>query len=194
MISSGYNDQGGNQTTTSGLSYAPPTFGGSGMPFDPTAAIREKLRSEAKQKAFENSLREREMRMREAQARAAGEVAAPRGSQQLQTGGGGPEGVRSVDPLAGLKAQDQYEMSLRGAATRPTGLGAQMIPGMAVDPNLLPSRMRPSGSSFQGAPGPSMAGLSPAPPMAPPASNRGYDFADPYSQAQVQRSAFGGKR
>lgn len=183
MISSGYNDQGGNVLSTSGLSFAPPTGSMGGLPFDPTAAIREKLRREAEQTAFENKLREREMKLRERMARPPGTVG---GGQRTFSEGG----VRQ-DPLAAMKAQDQYESTLRSAAMRPTGLGPQMIPGMAADPNLLPSRMRPQGSSFQGVPGPSMAGLSPAPEMPPPTSNRGFDFADPYSQAQVQRAAFG---
>ncbi len=62
---------------------------------------------------------------------------------------------------------DNFEIpwySQQGAATRPTGLGAQMIPGMAPDPRLLPPNMRPGASQFQDPTmGPSMAGLSPAP-------------------------------
>jgi hypothetical protein len=42
--------------------------------------------------------------------------------------------------------------SLQGAATRPVGLGAQMIPGMAVDPRLLPPSMRPNESRTEFAP------------------------------------------
>ncbi len=185
MISSGYNEQGGNSLTTSGLSFASPTGSmGGGLPFDPTAAIREKLRREAEQTAFENRLRAREMKLRERMARGPAQV--PGGQRMFSEGG-----VRQ-DPLAALKAQDQYDLKMRSAAMRPTGLGPRMIPGMAADPNLLPSRMRPQGSSFQGVPGASMAGLTrePDPPMLP-SSNRGYDFADPYSQAQVQRAAFG---
>lgn len=34
----------------------------------------------------------------------------------------------------------------QGAATRPVGLGAQMIPGEGIDPRLLPPSMRPSES------------------------------------------------
>lgn len=192
MIESGYTPQGGNALTTSGLSFAPPMAGG-GLPFDPTAAMREKLRREAEQTAFENSLRERQLRMQEQQARLQAEMARQQQhrAEQDRARSLNRETPNKVDPLSALKAQDQYEMTLRGAATRPTGLGAQMIPGMAVDPNKLPSRLRPQGSSFQGAPGPSMAGLSPSAPPAPPTSNRGYDYADPYSQAQMQRSAFG---
>jgi hypothetical protein len=52
--------------------------------------------------------------------------------------------------------------SQQGAATRPTGLGAQMIPGMAADPRLLPPDMRPQSSQFQNPTiGPSMAGVTP---------------------------------
>lgn len=190
MISSGYTPQGGNSLTTQGLSFATqPGSGGGGMPFDPTAAIREKLRREAEQTAFENRLREREMALRERMSRAGQpDLTGPR-----QTGGGRESGP-AVDPLAAMKAQDRYDMSLRSAAMRPTGLGAQMIPGMAADPNLLPPRLRPQGSSFQGTPGPSMAGLSPSAPEPTPSSHRGFDFADPFSQAQLQRTAFSGRR
>jgi hypothetical protein len=188
MISSGYTPQGGNSLTTQGLSFATPPGSAAGLPFDPTAAIREKLRREAEQTAFENSLRERQMRLMERQAREQQRLAAQERAQSMNR-----EMPRREDPLAALKAQDQYEATLRGAATRPTGLGPQMLPGMAVDPNLLPSRLRPQGSSFQGTAGPSMAGLSPSAPPPPPTSHRGYDFADPYSQAMLQRSAFGGR-
>jgi hypothetical protein len=61
---------------------------------------------------------------------------------------GAGSGSASTDRLAELKQMDQYEGSLKGAATRPTGLGAQMIPGMNTDPRLLPSRLLPSNSSF----------------------------------------------
>jgi hypothetical protein len=75
----------------------------------------------------------------------------PTAAVQMRGGGGG-EGVRQPDPLAAQKAADRYEMRQRSAAMRPTGLGAQMIPGMAVDPRLLPSRFQPSGSSLQVSP------------------------------------------
>lgn len=61
-----------------------------------------------------------------------------------------------MEELERLKAFDQYEATLRSAATRPVGLGAQMIPGMAVDERLLPSRLRAQsavgGQLFQDAP------------------------------------------
>lgn len=53
-----------------------------------------------------------------------------------------PQKPAYMEELERLKAFDQYEATLRGAATRPVGLGAQMIPGMAVDERLLPSRLR----------------------------------------------------
>ncbi len=214
MIQSGYNSQGGNLLTTSGPGYAMPSLPGmsGGLPFDPSAAIREKLRREAEQTAFENRLRQQDAdaRQREAEARQR-QMAADDAMRRQQMGmqeqsfkdsrryqdqdrarmtnrEAAPKGP---DPLAALKAADAYDLSRRGAATRPTGLGAQMIPGMAVDPNLLPSRMRPQGSTFQGGNEPSRASLPPAPPPGAATSNRGYDYADPYSQAMIQRSAFG---
>jgi hypothetical protein len=194
MIQSGYNDQGGNQLSTSTIGL-PPLPGMGSLPFDPSAAIRKKLAMEAEERAYERQMRERAMAMqaraakdaREAQA----EEARMRERQMSMMTRDRRHNVR-VDPLEGLKAQDQYEMTLRGAATRPTGLGPGMIPGMAVGPNKLPSRLRPSGSSFQGTPGPSMAGLPPSAPEPPETSHRGFDFADPYSQSAVQRASFSG--
>lgn len=98
----------------------------------------------------------------------------------------GPTSERNyVDPLAALKARDQYEATIRAAAMRPTGLGAQMIPGMAVDPHLLPSHMRPASSNFQNLAGPSAAGLDDAPvrPQAP-GSNAGFDYLPASEQAR----------
>lgn len=192
MISSGYNSQGGNSLTTQGLSYGVPSFGGGGLPFDPSAAIREKLRREAEQTAFENSLREREMRMREQQARAQKNAQAEMAMRQRQMDHAARvQSLRpQADPLARMKAEDRYEMSLRNAAKRPL-TGFNMIGAYTDDPTKLPGRLRPQGSSFQGSLGPSSAGLSPEPEMDDaPTSNRGFDFADPYSQAQVQRAAF----
>lgn len=40
----------------------------------------------------------------------------------------------------------------QGAATRPVGLGAQMIPGMGIDPHLLPPEMRPDSAGVSYAP------------------------------------------
>lgn len=89
------------------------------------------------------------------------------------------------DPLAMLKAMDQYEMMMRNAAMRPVGLGPQMIPGMAEDPRLLPARLRPQNSSFQNIAGPSDAGITPsAPPQARPDSNAGFDFMPANEQAR----------
>jgi hypothetical protein len=195
MIQSGYNPQGGNMLTTS--VGAPPPLPGmpGGLPFDPSAAIREKLRREAEQTAFENKLREQDAAMRQKQM--AMQEQSFKDSRRYQDRDRArmtnhPAAPKGPDPLDALKAADAYDLSRRGAATRPTGLGAQMIPGMAVDPNLLPSRMRPQGSSFQGSIGPSAAGLTPEPVRPPiPSSNRGFDYADPYSQALVQQSAFG---
>lgn len=189
MIQSGYTPQGGNSLTTQGMGFAP-QMGPGGLPFDPSAAIREKLRQEAEDKAYERSMRERAQQQEELRYRAEQDR---RKEQEIQYRNSmtNREAPGRIDPLAGMKAQDQYDMTLRSAAMRPTGLGAQMIPGMAVDPNLLPSRMRPAGSSFQGQMGPSGAALSPSAPPPPETSNRGFDFADPYSQAAVQRSAFG---
>jgi hypothetical protein len=196
MIQSGYNPQGGNQTTTSTMGL-PSLAGPMGLPFDPTAALRERLRMEQEQKAFENQLRERQMRLQEQSARAQEQAARDQQRQSreaaLQAENARRTAPRPVDPLDQLKAADRYEMSLRNSALRPTGLGPNMIPGMGVDPNRLPSRLRPGSSSFQGGMEPSRAQLSPSAPPPPPTSNRGFDFADPYSQAQIQRSAFGGK-
>lgn len=90
-----------------------------------------------------------------------------------------------VDPLADQKARDRYEMTRRGAATRPTGLGPGMIPGMAVDPRLLPSSMQPSGSSFANVPGASPAGLSPSrPELEDESSNSGFDYMSPVERAR----------
>lgn len=38
--------------------------------------------------------------------------------------------------------------AVQGSATRPVGLGPGMIPGMGVDPRLLPPGMRPSASGL----------------------------------------------
>ncbi len=209
MIQSGYNPQGGNTLTTSGPGYALPPLPGmsGGLPFDPTAAIRDKLRREAEQTAFENRLRQQEADMRRRQMES--DEAMRRQQMSMQTQSykdsrryqdqdrarmtnreAAPKGP---DPLSAIKAADAYDLSRRGAATRPTGLGPGMIPGMAADPNLLPGRMRPQGSSFQGGNEPSRASLSPSLPPPAPTSNRGFDFADPYSQAMIQRSAFGAR-
>jgi hypothetical protein len=194
MIESGYNQQGGNQTFTRTPSLpqfsAPvPSFGGGGLPFDPTEAMRRKLAEEAEQRKFENSLKERALRMQEMQAKQQMSFADQDRARAMNPGG---EGRRAPDPLAALKAQDRYEATQRSAATRPVGLGAQMIPGMAVDVNKLPSRMRPQSSQFQGGNEPSRASLTPGPALGPaPTSNRGFDYADPYSQAQIQRASFG---
>jgi hypothetical protein len=56
----------------------------------------------------------------------------------------------AMEALEARKAADAYEMTRRGAATRPTGLGPGMIPGMAVDPRLLPSSMLPDASGISG--------------------------------------------
>lgn len=53
---------------------------------------------------------------------------------------------------AARAATGPTEMEWRGAATRPIGQGAQMIPGMAVDPNLLPSQYRPQSAGVSYAP------------------------------------------
>lgn len=79
--------------------------------------------------------------------------------------------------------------SLQGAATRPTGLGAQMIPGMAVDQNMLPPSMRHQSSQFQGLPGPSMAGLSPSEPEPEELPNSGYAFMSPIERARWAAAA-----
>lgn len=42
--------------------------------------------------------------------------------------------------------------TLQGAATRPVGLGAQMIPGMGIDPRLLPPEMRPNAAQVSYSP------------------------------------------
>lgn len=54
------------------------------------------------------------------------------------------------DARAGGPTEQEWE----GAATRPTGLGAQMIPGMAVDQRLIPRSMRPNSASMTGGPRP----------------------------------------
>ena len=199
MIQSGYNPQGGNLTTTQGQGFGGPMggiqmAGAPSLPFDPTAALRDRLRVEAEQRAFENKIRSQQLAMQKRQAamQEQGYKESRRNADvdraRMGNHAAAPKGP---DPLSAMKRMDQYDATVRGAATRPTGLGAQMIPGMAADPNLLPSRLRPSGSSFQGQMGPSGAGLSPSAEAAKPLSNRGYDFADPYSQALVQQASFG---
>jgi hypothetical protein len=97
---------------------------------------------------------------------------------------------RYVDPLEALKAADAYEMTRRAAATRPTGLGPGMIPGMAVDPRLLPSRMLPGGSSFANVAGASPAGLTPSRPELPDeSSNSGFDYMSPVERARWAAAA-----
>lgn len=193
MIQSGYNPQGGNQLTTSTQGLPPlPGMGGGGLPFDPSAAIRQKLAMEAEEKAYERQMRERALKMQENAMRQGrqDQLTAGRMNRNMMTNR--ETGGIIKDPLAELKARDAYDARLRQSAMRPVGLGPNMISGMAVDTSKLPTRLQPQGSSFQGAPGPSMAGLSrePEPEMAP-SSNRGYDYADPMSQAAAQRLAFG---
>jgi hypothetical protein len=120
-----------------------------------------------------------------------------RGNRQRTTG---VENQARPDPLAAIKAQDQYDMTLRGAAMRPTGLTAGMIPGMATDPRLLPSRMQPGSAGFSGGGGPSPASLqgqygsgggsgqygSGNPQQQ--ASNSGYDYLSPVDQEMWQRA------
>jgi hypothetical protein len=80
--------------------------------------------------------------------------------------------------------------SLQGAATRPTGLGPGMIPGMAVDPRLLDPRLRPSGSSFANLPGASPAALGPSRPDLPDeSSNAGFDYLSPVEKARWAAAA-----
>lgn len=80
-------------------------------------------------------------------------------------GGGGEGGGDMAEFQTAQNAQrsaDAYDASVRGAATRPVGLGAQMIPGMQVNQELLPTRLRIQSSQFQNPTiGPSMAGVTP---------------------------------
>lgn len=73
------------------------------------------------------------------------------------------------DPLEARKALDAYELTQRGAATRPVGLGPAQTPGMMADPRLLPSSALPEAASFQGPTHSVPQGsISPAQPDAPP--------------------------
>lgn len=86
--------------------------------------------------------------------------------------------------------------SQQGAAMRPIGLGAQMIPGMAPDPRFLPPGMRPEKSELkpadriENATGGRPAGLSPQGPSAQQQANalggssNGYDYLPPAEQAR----------
>lgn len=80
--------------------------------------------------------------------------------------------------------------AIQGSAMRPTGLGAGMIPGMAVDPRLLDPRLRPSSSSFANLPGDSPAGLGPSRPELPDeSSNAGFDYMSPVEKARWAAAA-----
>lgn len=53
---------------------------------------------------------------------------------------------------AARAATGPTEQEWEGAATRPVGLSPGMVPGMAVDPRLVPRSMRPQSSSVSYAP------------------------------------------
>lgn len=93
--------------------------------------------------------RMREFEADRAKTRAAAPAASPFGRRSASTS------VQAMAP-AREPTRRRIEMdvpwySAQGAATRPVGLGAQQIPGMAVDPRLLPPHMRPGASGFSGA-------------------------------------------
>ncbi len=62
------------------------------------------------------------------------------------------------------ESQPMSWQQLQGSATKPTGFGPQMIPGMAVSQNSLPPWMRAQQSQFQGASSSGGAGSSYAGP------------------------------
>lgn len=99
-----------------------------------------------------------------------------------QTRGGGGEGGM-------LREVNTPWYSQQGAAMRPVGLGAQMIPGMGIDPRFLPPGMRPGGSQFvdetrTASGGQSGAGPSDFQRPAPQSSNSGFDYLPAVEQAR----------
>lgn len=96
----------------------------------------------------------REMARRRAVSQPRGRRAAfesAEGPMAVSDGGGSGGGGAVASAPAPAIEHPWY--TLQGAATRPVGLGAQMIPGMMADPRLLPPSMRPDAAHVNFSPG-----------------------------------------
>lgn len=74
------------------------------------------------------------------------------------------------------------EQEWRGAATRPVGLSPGMIPGMMVDPNLLPSALRPQAATMVGQRSRVPTGTVESPDMDAAAAGAQTTNVDPYER------------
>lgn len=88
-------------------------------------------------------------------------------------------------------AVDTPWYSQQGAATRPVGLQAGTVPGMGVDPRLLPPSMRAAGSTMV-APDHSVPTGSIASPTFSPDALYGYSAANPRAEALGNMMGGGG--
>ena len=137
MIQSGYNPQGGLNTQTQGP--AMPSLPGmpGGLPFDPSAAIRERLAREAEEKAYERSIRERAMQMEE--RRAAEEERRYREQEKTRS----VEAMRSRNSMSNREAPRHVSAKLPDYGPTPASFGRLQMNhtgnwGTFVDPANIP--------------------------------------------------------
>ncbi len=222
MIQSGYNPQGGNMLTTSG-GFAPPSLPGvPGLPFDPSAAIREKLRREAEQTAFENKLRQQEADARQKQLqmqqRQFGmEEQSFKDSRRYADQDRARMMNHAATPKAPVKRPDygptpasfgRLQMNHTGnwgtfvdPANIPVGLQDKIMGGMygqstnwdSSNPSIMGPQQFSSQKYTHSGGGGSMASIGPGGVGAKPAEDP-LAHLSPYEQARLQQVAFASKR